>query len=47
MPTKKQIPKVFMNHVVITGEQKPVKPLLKPVLITSDRFKMPKGVRFK
>jgi hypothetical protein len=45
MPIKKQ-PKVFMNHIVIHPDQKPVRPVVKPVLITATVPRNPYGIKF-
>lgn len=48
MPIKKQQPnKVFMNHVVIHPDQKPVRPVPKPVVLTSRVPQNPYSIKFK
>lgn len=47
MPIKKQTGKVFMNHVVIHADQKPVRPVPKQVVITARIPRNPFNIKFK
>ncbi len=47
MPIKKESKnKVFMNHVVIYPDQKPVRPVMKPVVIPATTPRNPYGIKF-
>lgn len=48
MPSKK-IPSqfVFMNHKVISGDPKPVRPVMRPIVISGAVHKNPLNVKFK
>lgn len=46
MPPVKNQPKVFMNHVVVYPDQKPVRPVMKPVIITANNPRNPFGIKF-
>lgn len=48
MPIKKTPQnKVFMNHVVINGEQKPIKPVMRPVIIPDNRIRKNINIKYK